>query len=425
LEFARNTTRTTGFILKAMQISLQVVRRLFRLWLRGAKRSFPVVSVLLLIGILISAWLAAGTVPALVYYGTKLIHPRYFIVSAFLLTAVVSTLMGTSFGAAGTMGLALMIMARGSQMPNLDAVAGAIIAGAYVGDRCSPMSSSAHLVAILTRTKLYGNLKYMLTTAWVPLVISTMLYGVLSWFNPLEQVNQTVSVAIATTFNLNGVTLLPAIAIILLAIIRLDTKVTMLVSLGIATLLSLGLQHYSPIEYLKYLWLGFHIDNNPVLEPMLQGGGMLSMLKISAIVIGSTGGAELLSATQALKRLEQWLLHFQTHRSRFMATSLVSTGAAALGCTQTIAILLTHQLVQKHYKNPYRLAIELENSAVLLSPLIPWNIAGLVPATVLMVGPGFIPYAIYLYLVPLWYWLRPSPLTPLPIEPPEKMFKPS
>jgi Na+:H+ antiporter, NhaC family len=406
-----------------MHFSFRLLKPLAILWLRGAKRSFPVVSVLLLIGILISAWLAAGTVPALVYYGTQLIHPHYFVLSAFLLTALVSTLMGTSFGSAGTMGLALMIMARSSEGSNLHLVAGAIIAGAYVGDRCSPMSSSAHLVAILTQTKLYYNLKNMLLTAWLPLLVSIILYGMLSWFNPLTHLTQSVSNAIATAFNLHWVTLLPAIATLLLALIRLETKLTMLVSLGLATVLSLGLQHYPPIDYLKFLWFGFHINHNPVLEPMLRGGGMLSMLKISAIVICSTGIAELLSATQALKRLERWLLRFQNTRSRFVATSLVSTLAAAIGCTQTIAILLTHQLAQKHYPNPYNLAVELENSAVLISPLIPWNIAGLVPATILMVGPGFIPYAIYLYLVPLCYWLWP--LAPLPSPNPEKMFKPS
>ncbi len=116
--------------------------RLLKFCWQGAKQSWPVFSILLLIGALMSTWLAAGTVPALIYYGTQLIHPQYFILSAFILTAIVSTLIGTSFGAAGTIGLALMIMARSSNMTHLNLVAGAIVAGAYVGDRCSPLSST-------------------------------------------------------------------------------------------------------------------------------------------------------------------------------------------------------------------------------------------------------------------------------------------
>ena len=125
-----------GAIALFIIIHLRRGHRLFSLlyfcW-QGAKQSWPVFSILLLIGALMSSWLAGGTVPALVYYGTQLIAPQYFILSAFVLSAFVSTLIGTSFGAAGTIGLALMIMTRGSSMNHPNLVAGAIIAGTYVG----------------------------------------------------------------------------------------------------------------------------------------------------------------------------------------------------------------------------------------------------------------------------------------------------
>jgi Na+:H+ antiporter, NhaC family len=110
------------------------LKLLMQMALTGSRQSVPVFSVLLLIGVVIAAWMASGTVPAIVYYGIQLMNPSYFILSAFVLTSLVSLLIGTSFGAAGTIGLALMIMARGSEAdPHM--IAGAIIAGAHVVER--------------------------------------------------------------------------------------------------------------------------------------------------------------------------------------------------------------------------------------------------------------------------------------------------
>lgn len=389
---------------------------LILLWWRGAKQSWPVFSILLLIGVLIATWLASGTVPALVYYGTQLIQPRYFVLSAFLLTALVSMLIGTSFGAAGTIGLALMIMARGSQVDNLNLVAGAIIAGAYVGDRCSPLSSSAHLVATLTQTGIYRNLKNMWLTSLLPLFLSFLIYGWLSLQNPLGSQTSSIAPAIAETFDVQGVTLLPALSILVLAIARLNVKLTMLISLVTASILGIWLQHDTPLDLIRYAVLGFSLPPDHSLHTMLRGGGLWPMGKVCAIVFLSTGLAGLLVGTQSLRIVEDWFRSAQKQRSLFSGTILVSLVSAAFGCTQTMAIVLTHQLTQKQYQqqalSPYQAAVDLENTAVVLSPLIPWNIAGLVPATVLMVGPGFIPYAVYLYLVPLCNWVWLLPLSP-------------
>jgi NhaC family Na+:H+ antiporter len=392
----------------------QGLQPLLTLWWRGAKQSWPVFSILLLIGALISTWLAAGTVPALVYYGTQLIHPQYFILSAFLLTALVSVLIGTSFGSAGTIGLALMILARGSQFEHLDLVAGAIIAGAYVGDRCSPLSSSAHLVAILTQTGLYHNLKNMLLTALLPLVLSLGIYGVLSPQYPLGQMTDTIAPAIAETFNIQAINLLPALLVLVLAAWRVNVKVTMLVSLMTASMLSLSVQHYTPGDLLKFVLLGFILEDHPLLQPMLQGGGLGPMARVCSIVFLSTGLAGLLVGTNSLSVVNRWLQSVQQPRHLFAGTMVVSLAAAAFGCTQTMAIVLTHQLTAEQYRQQtldnYQFAVDLENTAVVLAPLVPWNIAGLVPATVLMVDASFIPYAVYLYLIPLCNLIWQLPL---------------
>ena len=390
---------------------------LLRFCWQGAKQSWPVFSILLLIGALMGTWLAGGTVPALVYYGTQKLAPHYFVLSAFILTALVSTLIGTSFGAAGTIGLALIIMARSSGMDQLNLVAGAIIAGAYVGDRCSPLSSSAHLIATVTDTCIYHNLKQMLLTSLLPLALSLLIYGTLYWFYPLADSQQSeISQQIAATFNLSAIMLLPALLVVVLATIRLDVKLTIIVGWIVALILAIGWQNYSLGEVLGFTIWGFQLENDSELATILLGGGLIPMLKVCTIVLLSTTLSGLLTSTQSLSKVSRWLERAQQQRTLFAGTTIISLVAAVFGCTQTITILLTHRLVSPQYQqqghSSQQVAIDLENTAVVLAPIIPWNIAGLVPATLLMVGPGFIPFAVYLYLVPLCNWLWP--VQPMP-----------
>ncbi|ESA35128.1 na+ h+ antiporter [Leptolyngbya sp. Heron Island J] len=400
------------FILIHLRRGAKLLHLLRFCW-QGAKQSWPVLSILLLIGALMGSWLAGGTVPALVYYGTQLIAPHYFVLSTFVLTALVSTLMGTSFGAAGTIGLALMIMARSGSMTQLNLVAGAIMAGAYVGDRCSPLSSSAHLIATITDTCIYRNIKQMLLTSLLPLALTLLIYGLLSWFHPLEISQQSdISQQIAATFNLNGMTLFPALLVLVLATARLNIKLTIFLGWAMALMLAVGLQHYSLREAISFSVWGFQLETDSQLEAILLGGGLWSMSKVCIVVLLSTALSGLLTSTQSLAWVARWLRGVQQQRQLFTGTILISLLSAAFGCTQTIAILLTHQLVSTQYQqqghSTQQVAIDLENTAVVLAPMIPWNIAGLVPAALLMAGPGFIPFAVYLYLVPLCNWIWPA-----------------
>ncbi|MFM7425201.1 MAG: Na+/H+ antiporter NhaC family protein [Elainella sp.] len=390
---------------------------LLQMAIQGSRKALPVFTILLMIGAVTSTWMAAGTVPALVYYGVGLINPHWFVLAAFLLTSLVSLLLGTSFGAAGTVGLALVIMARGSgSNPHL--IAGAVIAGAYFGDRCSPMSSSAHLIAALTRTDLYANLKAMLTTGLLPFGLSSLIYWGWSWLYPVELTDSSLTQELRQFFDLNGIVLLPAVIILGLALLRVEVKRAMLVSIGTAMGLALLYQHYSWTQVMRFALLGFQLEADTPIQKILLGGGVWSMVKVCGIVLISTAIAGLLTGSRALQDLP--LLrrgHLArnsslTGRTRFLNTTLISLVAAGFGCTQTIGILLTEELVRPAYSQPADLALDLENSVVVLAPLVPWNIAGLVPATVLMTDWQFIPYAVYLYLIPAVVLLRSRCLSP-------------
>jgi len=196
------------------------------------------------------------------------------------------------------------------------------------------------------------------------------------------------------------------------------------VSIGMGCAIAHSLQHYSLASLLQFLLFGYQLEQDTPLQAILLGGGLLPMLKATLIVLLSTAFAGLFAGSQVLSFLDRWLARDRNPRQLGQATVLVSIVANLFGCTQTIAILLTEQIMRPCYQSQLsdhlpsqlsnqlsrqqseQLALALEDTAVVIAPLIPWNIAGLIPATVLMVGPGFIPYTAYLMLLPLFVLLR-------------------
>jgi NhaC family Na+:H+ antiporter len=379
------------------------LKTLISIGFASSQKSFSVLIILLLIGAVTAIWIAAGTVPALVYYGTQFLNPRYFVFSAFLLSSFISLLLGTSFGTVSTIGVALMVMARSG---NIDThlVAGAIIAGAYFGDRCSPMSSSANLIASLTKTGLYKNIKIMMKTTWLPFILSSLLYFLLSLLHPIQAVHNLAS-EIPLFFKINLFVLLPALVILVLSVLRVEVKIALTLSLASGIWTGMIFQEHSFLQLIQFALSGFALESAPHSVSILAGGGVVSMVKVAIVVILSTALAGIIAETKMLAMVETCLKRFSTRSNLFLGTTLIGLATAAFGCTQTIAILMTQQLVKRKYEQEqldrYQLAADIENTAVVLSPLIPWNIAGLVPATILMTDSGFIPYAFYLYLLPL------------------------
>lgn len=371
---------------------------------KGGKKSFIVLQIFILIGAIIAVWLAAGTVPAIVYYGIELLNPDFFILSAFIISSIVSLLIGTSFGTVGTAGIALIVMARGGGV-SIPMTAGAIVAGAYFGDRCSPMSSSANLVAKLTDTDIYANIKNMIKTSAIPLVISIVLYGIISHRYPLGLASENIGKEITKYFNVDAIALIPAAIILLFSILRVNVKVSMLISILSAIVIAVTLQDNTIASTLKYIVSGFNMESESYLKDIIKGGGIISMLKVSFVVFVSSAFTGIFEETGMLKSIEVLIQKARNKTELFIATIIVSIVTAAFGCTQAIAVILTHMLVKKTYEDmeesKEELAKDLENTAIVIAPLIPWNIAVLVPLTSLMAGFSSIFYCFYLYLLPL------------------------
>lgn len=381
------------------------IRDIMKMIFEGGKKSFIVLQVFTLIGILTSLWMSAGTIPAIVYYGIEFMNPDFFIFYTFIIVSFVSLLLGTSFGTASTIGVAVIIMAKGGDV-NLPLVTGAIMSGAYFGDRCSPMSSSANLVANLTETNLYENIKNMFKTGWIPLILSCLLYFLLSFDNPISFGEGNIGEDIYQIFHIGMVSLIPAIVIIIASLFKINVKKSMTMSIISAFIISITVEKYSLYSLMSFSLFGFRLEDAAGIGDILNRGGIISMMKAGVVVFVSCSLAGIFNRTKMLDRFQRVALKAENRFQLFLYTMTTSILTSMFGCNQTMAIVLTEQFLKEAYDRikSYRenLAVDLENTAVVIAPLIPWNIAAFVPTTTLNVNfYTYIPYAFYLYLLPV------------------------
>ena len=375
-----------------------------RMLLQGSKKSLIVIRIFVLIGAITAVWRACGTVAFIVYHGIALMSAQFFVLYAFLLSAGVSFLMGTSFGTAATVGVVLTVLAQSGGV-DINVAAGAILAGAYFGDRGSPMSSSAHLVAALTNTDLHRNIRNMLKTALAPLALTLIGYGLLSCWHPLQLQDNTVAGEIITLFDIHPATAVPAAIILIASAFRIDVKASMLVSILAGMGVGIAYQQQTLTTMVQFILLGFTLSDTGSFAAIIQGGGLVSMINVAFIVFLSSAYAGLFEGTQMLREIDHFLERVSQKTGVYPTTVLTSTVTAALACNQTLTVILTHQFAARIYEkrslSHYRLALDLENTAIVIAPLIPWNIAAAFPIATLGADASCIFFAFYLFLIPL------------------------
>lgn len=288
--------------------------------LSGVKTVRNILFIFLLIGMLTALWRAGGTIPAIVCAAGALIRPEVFYLLSFLLNCGVSVLTGTSFGTAATMGVVCMTMARTMGLSPM-LVGGAILAGAFFGDRWSPVSTSALLICQLTETSIFDNLKGMCATVALP-------------------------------------------------------------------------------QLFRLLLLGYH-SGDPAVAAMLDGGGILSMVRCGAIVCLSSTYVGIFQKTGLLAGAKGAVERLAQAATPFTAILCTAGVANVIACNQTLVIMLTHQLCGDLAPDRRRFALDLEDSVVVLAPLVPWSLAGAVPLSSVDAPERSVLAACFLYLLPL------------------------
>lgn len=355
--------------------------------------------VFILIGMITALWRASGTIAFIVYMGSKLISPSILILLTFLLCSILSVLIGTSLGTAATMGVICVSIGK-TMGVNPYYVGGAVLSGIYFGDRCSPMSTSALLIAELTKTNLYTNIKLMIKTSIIPFIVTCLFYLLLGFKSTISNISVNVTEIFKQNYNLNIIVIIPAILIVILSILKINVKKTMLVSIVISFIIAIFIQRDSIVALINYCIFGYH-HTNEKLNLMMKGGGILSMVNVSLIVGISSSYSGIFKETKMLVSLKKYLKDFSKKTSSYFVIFLSSIISGAIACNQSLGTILTNELCGELVEKQ-KMAIILENTVILLVGLIPWNIAMGVPLKTIGIGVMSGIYAFYLYFLPLW-----------------------
>lgn len=377
----------------------------------GGKICIQPTIIMMLIGALIAAWIVCGTVPMIIYYGLKIISPSVFLLTASIITAIIGIATGSSWSAAGTVGVALMGIGAGLEV-NPSMTARAIISGAYLGDKMSPMSDTTNLAPAVSEADLFDHIKAMVYTTFPAFLISLVVYGVLGMKHSSgavesEAVAATLK-AIEDNFNMNIWLLLPAVAVIVMAAKKCPSIPTLLVSTLVGVILALIFQGEGFGEITNILNSGFSIETGiEEFDTLMSRGGLQSMLSTAALgILGMLYGAimektGLLNAfLTAIKPLIKNL------GGLVLAVVLTCTLLLAATASQTLAIIVGGRMFVTEFRKrdllPQTLSRTLEDSGTIISPLIPWSLCGAYMAGTLGVSTvAYLPFAVFCWIDPI------------------------
>ncbi len=353
-----------------------------------------------LIGSLTAVWRASGTIAIIIDSTSSFLHPSYFVLITFLLCCILSMLIGTAYGTAATMGVICMSIGR---VLNIDPafLGGAILAGSYFGDRMSPMSTTVFLVSMVTKTDLYSNVKRCFTSTTVPIIASCVFYYILGQSVKADVLDMQMLEIFERNFNLHWLDFMPAISTILLAFFKVNVKNIMLVSTIIGSFVCLYVQNMSLYDLANTLIFGYTTDDK-MLRPLLNGGGIVSMLSVAVIVAISSSYAGLFETTKILDGIKDKIGLMSNKFGSFIAMLCTSILTSAIACNQILSIMLTADLCKDNYEKVEDMTIPLENSAMVIPVLIPWSITCTVPFASVDAPTTSLFFACFLYFVPLW-----------------------
>ncbi|WP_342513454.1 Na+/H+ antiporter NhaC [Sporosarcina sp. FSL K6-1522] len=368
----------------------------------------PAIFILFAVGIVIGSWVYSGTVPMLIYYGLKFINPTYFLVTAFVIVAIVSTATGTAWGSTATAGVALMGIAVQLNIP-LGMAAGAVIAGGVFGDKLSPLSDTTNLAPLVCEVNLFAHIKHMLYTTIPAALIGMIVYiivGLKLYGN--EKVDttaiQSLMAELDSIYNWNIFMCLPFIVIFWGAYYKKPTVPIMLLSSIVAVIVGMLSNGFSFVDGMQSMVNGFNIsmvnvagfDTTAISETVLKlinRGGIFSMTTIAVTIICGYAFAGIVEVAGCLDVI---LTSFYNKVEKvWQLIGVTIAGSVALVFTAgvaSISIIMVGTLLKDAYDkmglDRRNLSRTLEDAGTMLLPFVPWGVSGIFYLEVLGVGPG-------------------------------------
>jgi NhaC family Na+:H+ antiporter len=379
--------------------------------LNGITNSLQAIVILAIIGILIGVWILSGVVPTMLYYGLKILHPKIFLPATLIICAITSLATGTSWGTAGTIGIALIGIGEGLGFP-LPIVAGAVLSGAYFGDKMSPLSDTTNMAPAMVGTDLYTHIKHMSYTTGVSFGLAFLIEVVIGFFYGggeanLEKVNQILT-GIDAQFSVNPLLLIPPLIIIVLAFRKIPAVPGIVIGILAAAILGVIFQRNSFGNLLSASYGGYASSSGvEAVDNLLTKGGLESMMYTVSLVICAMMFGGIMEKTNQVRVVVNVILKkAQSTGSLITATVLTAIGANLILCEQYMAIVMTSKMYAQAYKekglHPKNLSRAVEDSATVTANLVPWNSGGAYMAATLGVATiAYLPFNFFCWLSPI------------------------
>ena len=383
----------------------------------------PALLILLSIGMLIATWVFSGTIPYLVYWGINLVSPRYLVLTAFLATSLMSLFTGTSWGSAGTIGVALMGTAAALGAP-MAATAGAVVSGAYLGDKLSPLSDSTNICAIGAGAPLYSHIRHMLYTAVPSAMGALIVYALAARLMPvvsngMPESARTVLADIETVFRLSPIVLLPPAIVVWSIVRRVPPALAIALSSVVAGSIGILLQGFGLHDAIVSAIAGFRLDMvesvgadpkalGAAFAALVERGGLYAMADTLVVVIAAFLLAGAMDASGALDLLIKRMLAAVRSLFGLIAATMAAGGTMiALTSHGGVTALVIGGLFQGAYRErglaPENLSRSLEDSVTITEPLMPWTVSAVFMATTLGVPTlSYAPWAVFCYGGPIF-----------------------
>lgn len=382
--------------------------------------------ILFLIGAISGTWTVSGIVPTFIYYGVKIISPQFFLLTACLICAFVSVMVGSSWTTIATIGIALMGIGKAQGFSD-GMIAGAIISGAYFGDKISPLSDTTVMASSINRVPLFSHIKYLFITTVPSIVITLVIFTVLGFTHTGTEAAQisTYTEALDSTFNITPwLMVVPVLTGIMIAR-KMPALIVLALSIMLACVAALIFQPEivngigtavtgSPLWKVQFTGIVEAIYNsvnietgNPEVNSLVASRGMLGMLNTVYLIICAMCFGGCMKASGMLHHLASLILPFTKRRTSLVASTVV-TGTALNGIVsdQYLAIILTSNIFKDVYdREGYEsrlLSRAVEDSATITSPLYPWSSCGMTQATILSVPTlTYLPFCFFNWISPL------------------------
>ncbi|AVQ33554.1 Na+/H+ antiporter NhaC [Staphylococcus muscae] len=378
---------------------------------KGIKHALPAVVIIMLVGLIIGAWIGSGVVAAMIYYGLKLISPTYFLAVVVVICGIVSLAIGSSWSTMATVGVASMGIGISMGLsPGM--VAGAVISGAYFGDKMSPLSDTTNLASGLTNVDLFDHIKHMFYTTIPGLVISLIAFFVLGQMYGSDHLNRgridSIMNAIDDSFFITPWLLVVPLIVIIAVALKVPAIPAIVLGVVLGFFTQIFVQGDSLATAVQSLQTGYVLESgNKTIDELFNRGGLESMFyTISLTLVAMTFGG-LLEYSGMLKALISVILKFAKNTGTLIASVIISCFGTNLSCSeQYISIIVPSRMYVSTFidkgLHPKNLSRALEDGGTLTSVFVPWNTCGVFILTTLNVHViEYAPFAILNYVVPI------------------------